>query len=241
MQLQCEINGATVMISGPEDNLQKAIDSTIFRNWITGLDPRFIVKAITIQAVDMFGPRVGFIKFVADVVDDAGSFIPGAVFMRGGAVAILMILECEGREYVLLTSQARLPIGNFEYEETPAGMLDGSGHFAGVAAKEIQEETGLTIETKDLIDLTAMYTPNALGAYPSVGGSDEFIRLFLYRQSVTRETLNDLQGRLGGLREEGEKISLLVLPFTSAFARVTDMKFLSCAALYMVAQQERRL
>ena len=241
MTIPVEINGRVVPVSGPDGLLEKAVEAAAFKNWVKGLDPRFIVNTITIQAVDMFGPRVGFLKFNADVVDGGGNPIPGAVFMRGGAVAVLVILECEGREYVLLTSQARLPVGVFEYEEIPAGMIDNSGTFSGAAAKEIKEETGIEIETDSLIDLTAMYTPDALGAYPSVGGCDEFIRLFLYRKEVTQETLEELQGRLGGLEEEWERISLVIIPFTNAFARVTDMKFLSCAALYMAAKQERRL
>jgi hypothetical protein len=31
--------------------------------------------------------------------------LPGIVFARGGAVAILMLLECEGQKYAVLTEQ----------------------------------------------------------------------------------------------------------------------------------------
>jgi hypothetical protein len=33
------------------------------------------------------------------------SQLPGIVFARGGAVAILMLLECEGKKYAVLTEQ----------------------------------------------------------------------------------------------------------------------------------------
>lgn len=236
-----EIQGHLVSIEGDNDTVEQALSSSIFSQWVDSMDPRFVIRKITIQAVDMFGPRVGFIKFRADVVDPDGNFVPGAVFMRGGAVAILVVLECEDTEYVLLTSQARFSIGRFGYLETPAGMLDGSGNVSGVAIKELQEETGIAITLDELVDLTGMYTPSEPGAFPSVGGTDEFIRLFLYRNKVSKAFLEDLQGRLGGLEHEGERISLKVLPFTSAFSKVSDMKFLSAAALYVAALQERRI
>jgi hypothetical protein len=36
-----------------------------------------------VQGLDMFGPRVGFIKFSANV-EFQGRRVPGIVFMRGG-------------------------------------------------------------------------------------------------------------------------------------------------------------
>ncbi len=44
-------------------------------------------------------------------------------------------MDCEGEKWVVCTRQPRVPIGRSDYLEIPAGMLDDSGHFAGVAAK----------------------------------------------------------------------------------------------------------
>lgn len=41
--------------------------------------------------------------------------------MRGGAVGILVILECDEKEYTVLTVQARVPIANPAFAEIPAG------------------------------------------------------------------------------------------------------------------------
>ena len=92
----------------------------------------------------MFGRRVGFIKFKSTAVitigGDAGAvMVPGIVFMRGGAVGILVILECGGKEYTILKYKDRVPVGVNNLPEVPAGMLDGSGNFKGVAADEIAE------------------------------------------------------------------------------------------------------
>jgi len=54
-----------------------------FQDWCNGVDEEFNVKQIKIQSVDMFGPRVGFLKFDADVSDKDGQKIPAVVFMRG--------------------------------------------------------------------------------------------------------------------------------------------------------------
>ena len=68
-----------------------------------------------------------------------------------------------------------------------------------------------------LVDLTGLAydhtdadAPVYRGMYPSVGGSDEFIRLFLFRKEVSVEEMRDLQGKLTGCIEEGEVISLQV-------------------------------
>ncbi|KAI8001809.1 hypothetical protein LOK49_LG09G01685 [Camellia lanceoleosa] len=55
---------------------------------------------------DMFGKRVGFVKFNADVVDKAtGKKVPGIVFACGPAVAVLILLESDGKTYAVLTEQ----------------------------------------------------------------------------------------------------------------------------------------
>ncbi|KAL7188742.1 hypothetical protein ACSBR1_038579 [Camellia fascicularis] len=95
------------------------------------------LKQVLIQGVDMFGKRVGFVKFNADVVDKAtGKKVPGIVFARGPAVAVLILLESDGKTYAVLTVQARVPVGRLILE-LPAGMLNGdNGDFVGTAIQE---------------------------------------------------------------------------------------------------------
>ena len=81
--------------------------------------------------------------------------IPGIVFMRGGAVSILPVLECGDERFVLLVRQPRLAVGFAAFPEIPAGMLDGSGKFSGVAAKELQEETGIEI-SEDAVSVSSL-------------------------------------------------------------------------------------
>jgi ADP-sugar diphosphatase len=79
-----------------------------------------------------------------------GKKVPGIVFMRGGAVSILVVLHCGGQRFVLICKQPRIPVGASAFAEIPAGMLDGDGKFGGVAAKELQEETGMIIKEDEV-------------------------------------------------------------------------------------------
>ena len=50
-----------------------------------------------------------------------------------------------------VSSQARVPVGDHNLPEIPAGMLDGKGDFKGVAADEIQEECHIVISKDELV------------------------------------------------------------------------------------------
>ena len=134
--------------------------------------------------------------------------------------------------------------------ELPAGMLDDSGTFAGGAAKEIEEETGLKIAETELTDLTSLALPSnneydeqlQRAYYPSAGGSDEFIPLFLWQKRVPRDTLSQWQGKLTGLREHGEKITLMLCPLEKLWRYGgRDSKALAGYALYQGLKSEGKI
>lgn len=172
-----------------EELFDKLKQMKAFNDWCNGIDEDFVVKGITVQSIDMFGPRVGFVKFKADVTDKNDIAIPSIVFMRGPCVGIFVLITCEEdkKQYTVLTAQPRVPTGRYALLELPAGMLDDSGDFVGVAAKELREETGLEVHQKDLYDLTEKaFGSQYPGIYPSAGGCDEYFRLFLYRAKLPR-------------------------------------------------------
>lgn len=131
-------------------------------------------------------------------------------------------------------------------------MLDDSGTFSGGAAKEIHEETGLSIPQNELIDMTSLALQSTQqpkdgetlqqAVYPSPGGSDEFIPLFLCQKRMPRKDIEGLQGRLSGLRHEGEKITLKVVPLENLWKEgLRDGKTLAAWALYKGLKQEGRI
>lgn len=222
-------------------------------------DP-YVLRKIDIQAVDFFkGGRLGFVKLKADVSNKSGESLPGSVFLRGGSVGMLLLLQpddvhpsMEDEKRAILTIQPRIPAGSLAFAEIPAGMLDDSGSFAGGAAKEIQEETGLTIPQDELIDMTSLALQSVAEAndveslrkavYTSPGGSDEFIPLFLCQKRMPRKDIESLQGRLTGLRQDGEKITLKVVPLKELWkAGLRDGKTLASWALYKGLKEEGRI
>ncbi|KAI9374254.1 hypothetical protein BJX61DRAFT_330586 [Aspergillus egyptiacus] len=237
-----------------------------FRNWLSTLqrslsrqqnpshefhmDP-YVLRKIDVQAVDYFnGGRLGFVKLKAEISNAREENLPGSVFLRGGSVGILLLLQpddvpstSEDDKWAILTIQPRIPAGSLAFSEIPAGMLDDSGVFAGKAAEEIQEETGLTISQDELVDMTSLALQSVdepadgetlqKGVYPSPGGSDEFIPLFLCQKRMQRKDIESLQGKLTGLREHGEKITLKVVPVKDLWKEgIRDGKTLAAWALY---------
>ncbi|KAI9812744.1 MAG: hypothetical protein M1827_004500 [Pycnora praestabilis] len=217
------------------------------------------LRKIDIQSVDFFGgERIGFIKLKAEVSNDDGEKLPGSVFLRGGSVGLMVILQAddapkdsETDKYVILTLQPRIPAGSLSFAELPAGMIDDSGTFSGAAAKEIQEETGLEIPQDQLTDITKLALPSTEDAtgeklqqatYPSPGGCDEFIPIFLHQKRVPRNQLKDWQGKLTGLRDEGEKITLKLVPLKDLWKEGgRDGKTLAGWALYEGLRKEGKI
>lgn len=132
-------------------------------------------------------------------------------------------------------------------------MLDDSGSFSGGAAKEIEEETGLQVHEDELLDLTALALADEQqqsepqeqlqkAMYPSAGGCDEFVPIFLYQKRIPRGQLEDFRGKLTGLREHSEKITLKVVRLEDLWREgARDSKTLSALALYQGLRQAGKL
>lgn len=69
--------------------------------------------------------------------------------------------------------------------------------------------------------------------YPSVGACDESISLFLCQKRMARAKLDELRNRQAGLREEGEAITVKVVPFRDLWREGgRDGKALAALGLY---------
>lgn len=217
-------------------------------------DP-YSLQNITIQSVDFFGSgdkKVGFLKLQAEIKNNGGESLPGAVFLRGGSVGMLVVLYPEedgesrgaGEKWVILTVQPRVPAGVLDCVELPAGMVD-NGTVKGAAAKEIEEECGIVVKEEDLVELTPMQREDGgeeeNGVWMSPGGCDEVIRFFLVKKTVSRGKLEEMKGRLTGLREEGEKITLRLVRWEEVWRSTRDAKVLCAWAVARGMEGEGRL
>lgn len=257
-----------------------------FKNWITTLtkslslqsspdhpfhnDP-YQLRSTTIDSYSRFGKRIGFLKISAHVSNSTETPLPGVIFLRGPAVAMLVVLipddvqEAEGEgtdkeAYAILTVQPRIATGSLGFVELPAGMMDDNNNFAGVAAREIEEELGMVIKQEELVSLTDKVAEirNArvgkqqeknkdkdtkdnnsnretlpFGMYPSAGGCDEYIKIFFHERRVPRHTLKEWEGKYGGLRDTGEMITLKIVPLEDLWLEGSmDSKALAAVTLY---------
>jgi len=159
-------------------------------------------------------------------------------------------------KYALLTVQPRVAAGSLGFVEIPAGMVDDAGQFAGTAAKEIKEELGLEIAEAELTCLSELADPGASSGgtgqegqedlptamFPSPGGCDESIRIYLHERRVPRAELHGWSGRLTGLREDGEKITLKLVPVQNLWREgARDGKTLAALALWEGLRREGKL
>ena len=75
--------------------------------------------------------------------------------------------------------------------------------------------------------------------YPSPGGSDEFIPIFLSRKEMSRDEIEGLKGKLTGLRDHGEKITLKLCRLDELWkVGARDGKTLAAVALYEALKKD---
>ena len=203
----------------------------------------FELRFIEVQSVDWNLQKLLFVKLKATITNDEDKELPGITFLRNGSVAMLMILrpkDTRDERWVVMTEQPRIPAGCLAFKEIPAGMIEDQT-FVGTAAREIEEETGFRIPASELIDMTKLALRNAQvkerlqdAMYPSPGGCDEFIPIFLWEKEVDRQEIEDLKGKLTGQRRRGELITLRVSPLAEDLWRdgARDAKTLAAWALY---------
>ncbi len=228
-------------VSGLEFDL--ALDSKMFKRWLASLDPGIVLKAVHFDSVSRIGEdHILFIKMETYAIEKStGRRLPSVVHLSGGCVAVLVILNVEGKKYVVLVEQARLPVGSLEFLEIVAGRMDDSDDAAFVAQKELREEAHIEVGLKDLVNLTEYFAPEKKGLRPSAGFTDEFIEIFICEIDVSYKEIAAIDGRQCGLIEENEKIKLRVVPYEEVHRKTTDMKALSALCLYekWLAEKER--
>lgn len=146
-----------------------------------------------------------------------GREISRELFVRHDAVCVLPYDP--QRDEVVLIEQFRVgALGKVENPwliEMVAGLIDKAEEPEAVAHREAEEEAGLTFSA--LWPMTRYF--------PSPGGSDEYVHLFLGRCS------SEGAGGLHGLEEEGEDIRVRVWSFEDALQGVRDGRICNAATI----------
>ncbi len=139
------------------------------------------------------------------------------VFVRHDAVCVLPYDP--KRDEVVLLEQFRvgsmLKTANPWLVEMVAGLIDKAEEPEEVAHREAEEEAGLTLHS--LWPITKYF--------PSPGGSNEFVHLYLGHCD------SEGVGGLFGLKEENEDIRVTVWAFEDALQAVRDGKIINAATI----------
>lgn len=228
-------------------NVQLAVRSHLLKDWVDKLDiTNLKLKSIEVQSMTVIQRKgtdhVLFMLIKADIFDSKGRRLPGTFFLRGAAAGMLIVLEQADNkdEWVVLIESAMPSIGQMYYPQLPAGMMDGETDGVAVAVREIAEETHFCAKPADVIDLTAaFYGGTWPGIYPSPGACDEYIRLFLYRKTMTDRQIRAISGRQTGLAAEHEHLKLRVVRLSDLCRITPDVKAHSAFLMFELLRRNK--
>ncbi len=191
------------------------------RAWETGmLDKGWALDSV--EARDVFVRRDGAPLFTMLEVagrDPSGEKALPYVLVRGAACVIVPVVRNKdtGESRFLLIRQYRVGSGDFSLE-FPAGMVDGDEAPATAAARELEEETGLSLPADSLTplwDKPLLSTP---------GLSDESIWYYAATFELGGAAYRALEGTQAGHVAEGEHITTTLMTFAEASAEITSLQ-----------------
>lgn len=149
---------------------------------------------------------------------EMGPELQRELFVRPDAVCVLPY-DLEHNTVVLLE---QFRVGALEKSRSPwllevvAGLIDAGEQPEQTAHREAMEEAGLVFERLQPV----------LSYYPSPGGSDEYVHLFIGLCDSA-----GVDGRVCGVVAEGEDIRAHVVPLEQALAMVADGSIDNAAAI----------
>ena len=177
-----------------------------FRKWRQTLERAgcAIARVTPLHLLQKKNGDLLFGLFDAEVSAPDGKKLLPIVLVRGDACIIVPLIRNRetGEERFVMIRQRRIGSGA-DSVEFPAGMVDRNiDDPEAVAAAELFEETGLSIDPRRLLPLF----PRAL--YTSPGLQDEAVYYFGCTIEVTDAEYRSLEGRARGQKSEGENITV---------------------------------
>jgi len=210
--------------------IENLVDSHKYNLWKNNLE----ANGLDIHRIDeLYSRRNGkgevlFSLLYTDATTPEGNKIPPICFLKGEVVCVLIcfIDSVTKQKSLLLVQQRRICDGSMTYEH-PAGMLDSESDAAAVAAREVEEETGIKVEISQLIKL------NEKPYYPSTGTSDEAMYLFYCELELTTEEIGSYHNKSMGLLSDHEFINTYVVPFEEGHKLITNVNGILLNFMYL--------
>lgn len=214
---------------------EKLTESHKYQLWANKL----VKSGLEIHSIEeVYSRRKGngeilFSLLMTDATTPEGDKIPPICFLKGEVVCVLIcFIEKETREkYLLLVKQRRICDGSHTYEH-PAGMLDSESDPAAVAAREVQEETGITVAKEDLTRLLDK------ACYPSTGTSDEAMYFYFCELELTAAEIQSYHDQHQGVESDHERITTYVAPFVEGHKLITNTNGILLDYLYLKEVQD---
>ena len=201
-----------------------------FRRWKNDL----LAQGLSIESIEEIYTRYRhngdalFSLVLLHATTPEGTTIPPICFLKGQVVSVLVVLIAEetGEKFVLLVKQRRICNGGLIYEPV-AGMVDGEDIPLEVAVKEVEEETGVKVEAKDV------HLLHDEPYFVSTGTSDESIYLYFTEIYLPLTRIQSYHNRKTGLDHEHEFIWTHVATIPEARKLITNTNGLLNLCLYL--------
>lgn len=177
-----------------------------FIKFIDSLDKTILnITALKIHNIKWFcdsdnptPDRLGFLYMELIATDKrTNTHISNIIFLRGDTIAIYLRVVFNGKKYVVLTKQLRVPIGS-DTLEIPSGMIDPQDEkFIGIAVQEI----GINPPNETSLIPLGEFHPNSKNC-------DECIRLYYFEVKIDENQFNKIQIE----NYENESIKIVLIP-----------------------------
>ncbi len=210
---------------------EKLEDAPKFRLWKSHLE----ANGLKINGVEevytrrRYNGEVLFSTLMLDADTPEGDKIPPICFLKGEVVCVLVcLIDKNTREkYLLLVKQRRIAEGGFTWEH-PAGMVDAGQTPLAIAVQEVREETGIEINSSQLINLSG-----GKRLFPSTGTSDESMYLFSCEIELDLQEITAFENKEMGSTYEFERITTHVYPFAEGHRLMNNTNGLLLNYLYL--------
>ncbi|MCS6822530.1 MAG: NUDIX hydrolase [Microscillaceae bacterium] len=213
--------------------MEKLENSLKYRQWLKALESNNIIvnEVKPLHLVHKPNGELLFGLVHVDAQDSRGEKLLPIALIRGHFVSVLTVLIAAEtqQKYLLLVRQYRIANGEYSYEH-PAGMCDSQTDPYYVALKEVEEETGLKIEPKDLVLL------NEKLLYSSPGLLDEGGYYFYCEIILPQAEIDRFSNKQTGAQSEREFITTYVCPIDQAPSLISS----SVSMLNLLLYQQKK-
>lgn len=210
---------------------EKLEDAHKFKLWKKNI----VSNGLTINNIEevysrrRYNGEVLFSLVMLDAETPEGDKIPPICFIKGEVVSVMVVLidTDTGEKYLLLVKQRRIAEGGYTFEH-PAGMVDGSWTPLQIAVQEVREETGISLDEDQLIDLSP-----GKRRFPSTGTSDECMYLYFCEIRISLADILAFENKNMGSSCEFERITTHVFPFIEGHRLINNTNGLLLGFLYL--------